>query len=59
MTRGISKKEQRSDQRRKRNQIAAELAWGAKEPPKAIPVPTKPKRAPARQSVSPWGRREK
>jgi hypothetical protein len=60
MTRGISKKELRADLRRLRAQAASELALGDKKPPKAIPVPTKPKRASAGlRGVAPLGRREK
>jgi hypothetical protein len=44
MTRGISKKEQRSDLRRLRAQAASELALGAKKPVAASAA----KRAPAR-----------
>ena len=51
MTKGVSAKHQREDRlrlRRKRLQDAAGALEGAKSPPKAVPVPTKPKRAPAR-----------
>ena len=45
MTKGISKKRQRDEQlRKKRAQAVSVLAQGAKTPPKAIPVPTRPRR---------------
>jgi hypothetical protein len=64
MTKGISAKEQHQDRlrlrRKQRDAAASELAWGAKSPPKAIPVPTKPKRASVGlRGVKPVGRREK
>jgi hypothetical protein len=46
VTKGISRKDQRADQRRKRDQLAAGLALGAKKPPRGIPIPTKPSRPP-------------
>jgi hypothetical protein len=42
MVRGISKKQQRADLRRKRDKTASGLALGAKKPPKAIPHPRLP-----------------
>jgi hypothetical protein len=60
MTRGISKKEQRADLRRKRNHLASGLALGAKVPAKAIPISSKPRRASAGlRGVAPIGRRDK
>jgi hypothetical protein len=47
VTRGISKKLQLAHLRRKRAQAASGLAMGAKMPPKAFPVPTRPGRPPA------------
>jgi hypothetical protein len=45
MTRGrLDKKQRLGDERRKRAQAAATLATGAKKSPKAIPVPTRPRR---------------
>jgi hypothetical protein len=47
MTKGIPRKQQLAEQRRKRAQTAPGLAQGAKKPPKAIPVPSAAKRASA------------
>jgi hypothetical protein len=56
MTRGISKKEQRADLRRKQQRAAAGLAFGGKEP---VPA-SKPKRASTGlRGVAPLGRRDK
>jgi hypothetical protein len=44
----IPLKQLRSEQRRKRAQAASGLAQGAKKPPKATPVASAAKRAPAR-----------
>ena len=45
MTKGrLDKKQRQDDQRRKRAQAASALATGAKKSPKAIPIPTRPRR---------------
>jgi hypothetical protein len=63
MTRGISAKAQREDRlrlrRQKLAQAASGLAQGAKEPPRAIPVPTRPGKPSARPTVSPWRHEDK
>jgi hypothetical protein len=55
MTKGVSKKRQRDDQRRKRAAVAAGLAKGAKSPDRPIPVPTRPglSRPPGRPGGAP------
>jgi hypothetical protein len=45
MTKGIARKQQLAEQRRKRAQTAAGLALGAKSPARPIPVPSAAKRA--------------
>jgi hypothetical protein len=45
MTKGVPKKRQQAEQlRKKRAQAASVLVTGAKKSPKAIPVPTRPRR---------------
>jgi hypothetical protein len=47
MTKGMSKKEQRADLRRKRDKAAAGLALGGKSPPRGIPIPSAAPRPPS------------
>jgi hypothetical protein len=60
MPNGVTNRQKRAEQlHKKRSRAALAAPLAGKEPCRAVPVPTKPKRLSASRSVAPLGRGDK